>query len=130
MAIGITVNYTIEDLDFHNNNVQIKYLLDNDEAPLSKRYLEVYNLSDIYSGIGDTTLLTAREDLIQSNFLSLTSATMTVFADEARRIILSGIGTSVGIGLTGVTTFSQFNVVDRSSENLQIFNWLNTHCGI
>ena len=46
----------------------IKYLLDNDEAPLSKRYLEVYNLSDIYSGIGDTTLLTAREDLIQSNF--------------------------------------------------------------
>ena len=82
MAIGITVNYTIEDLDFHNNNVQIKYLLDNDEAPLSKRYLEVYNLSDIYSGIGDTTLLTAREDLIQSNFLSLTSATMTVFADE------------------------------------------------
>jgi hypothetical protein len=130
MAIGITVNYTIEDLDFHNNNVQIKYLLDNDEAPLSKRYLEVYNLSDIYSGIGDTTLLTAREDLIQSNFLSLTSATMTVFADEARRIILSGIGTSVGIGLTGVTTFSQFNVVDRSSENLQIFNWLNTNCGI
>ena len=130
MAIGITVNYTIEDLDFHNNNVQIKYLLDNDEAPLSKRYLEVYNLSDIYSGIGDTTLLTAREDLIQSNFLSLTSATMTVFADEARRIILSGIGTSVGIGLTGVTTFSQFNVVDSSSENLQIFNWLNTHCGI
>lgn len=130
MAIGITVNYTIEDLDFHNNNVQIKYLLDNDEAPLSKRYLEVYNLSDIYSGIGDTTLLTAREDLIQSNFLSLTSATMTVFADEARRIILSGIGTSVGIGLTGVTTFSQFNVVDRSSESLQIFNWLSTHCGI
>jgi hypothetical protein len=130
MAIGITVNYTIEDLDFHNNNVQIKYLLDNDEAPLSKRYLEVYNLSDIYSGIGDTTLLTAREDLIQSNFLSLTSATMTVFADEARRIILSGIGTSVGIGLTGVTTFSQFTVVDRSSENLQIFNWLNTNCGI
>lgn len=130
MAIGITVNYTIEDLDFHNNNVQIKYLLDNDEAPLSKRYLEVYNLSDIYSGIGDTTLLTAREDLIQSNFLSLTSATMTVFADEARRIILSGIGISVGIGLTGVTTFSQFNVVDRSSENLQIFNWLNTNCGI
>ena len=105
-------------------------MLDNDEAPLSKRYLEVYNLSDIYSGIGDTTLLTAREDLIQSNFLSLTSATMTVFADEARRIILSGIGTSVGIGLTGVTTFSKFNVVDRSSEDLQIFNWLNTHCGI
>jgi len=130
MAIGITVNYTIEDLDFHNNNVQIKYLLDNDEAPLSKRYLEVYNLSDIYSGIGDTTLLTTREDLIQSNFLSLTSATMTVFADEARRIILSGIGTSVGIGLTCVTTFSKFNVVDRSSEDLQIFNWLNTHCGI
>ena len=124
MAIGITVNYTIEDLDFHNNNVQIKYLLDNDEAPLSKRYLEVYGLNALYSGLGDTTILAVREDLIQSNFLSLTSATMTVFADEARRIILSGICTSVGICLTGVTTFSKFDIVDRSSENLQIFSCL------
>ena len=130
MAIGVTVNYTIEDLDFHDNRVQIKYLLDNDEAPLTKRYLEVYDLNTLYSGLGDTTVTSEREDLIESNFLSLTSATMTVFADEARRIILSGIGTSVGIGLTGVTTFSKFNVVDRSSEDLQIFNWLNTHCGI
>jgi hypothetical protein len=55
---------------------------------------------------------------------------MTVFADEARRIILSGIGSSVGIGLTGVTTFSKFDIVDRSSSDLKIFNWLNTHCGI
>ena len=130
MAIGVTVNYTIEDIDFHNNNVQIKYLLSNTAAPLSRRFLEVYGLNDLYSGLGDTTILAVRENLIQSNFLSLTSATMTVFADEARKIILSGIGTSVGIGLTGVTTFSQFDVVDKSSENLQIFNWLNTHCGI
>jgi hypothetical protein len=90
----------------------------------------VYDLNDLYSGLGETTILAEREDLIQSNFLSLTSATMTVFADEARKIILSGIGSSVGIGLTGVTTFSKFDVVDRSSENLQIFNWLHTHCGI
>jgi len=48
MAIGVTVNYTIEDLDFHNNNVQIKYLLDNDEAPLTKRYLEVYDFNLIF----------------------------------------------------------------------------------
>lgn len=130
MAIGVTVNYTIEDLDFHDNKVQIKYLLDNDEAPLTKRYLEVYDLNTLYSGLGDTTVTSEREDLIESNFLSLTSATMTVFADEARRIILSGIGSSVGIGLTGVTTFSNFNVVDKSSEDLKLFNWLHTHCGI
>jgi len=130
MAIGVTVNYTIEDLDFHDNKVQIKYLLDNDEAPLTKRYLEVYDLNTLYSGLGDTTITSDREDLIESNFLSLTSATMTVFADEARRIILSGIGSSVGIGLTGVTTFSKFDVVNRSSEDLKLFNWLHTHCGI
>ncbi|MFM1757174.1 MAG: hypothetical protein RL621_2167 [Bacteroidota bacterium] len=130
MAIGVTVNYTIEDLDFHDNRVQIKYLLDNDEAPLTKRYLEVYDLNTLYSGLGDTTVTSEREDLIESNFLSLTSATMTVFADEARRIILSGIGSSVGIGLTGVTTFSKFDVVNRSSEDLKLFNWLHTHCGI
>jgi hypothetical protein len=130
MAIGVTVNYTIEDLDFHDNRVQIKYLLDNDEAPLTKRYLEVYDLNTLYSGLGDTTVTSEREDLIESNFLSLTSATMTVFADEARRIILSGIGSSVGIGLTGVTTFSKFDVVNRSSEDLKLFNWLHTNCGI
>ncbi len=130
MAIGVTVNYTIEDLNFHDNRVQIKYLLDNDEAPLTKRYLEVYDLNTLYSGLGDTTVTSEREDLIESNFLSLTSATMTVFADEARRIILSGIGSSVGIGLTGVTTFSKFDVVNRSSEDLKLFNWLHTHCGI
>jgi hypothetical protein len=130
MAIGVTVNYTIEDLNFHDNRVQIKYLLDNDEAPLTKRYLEVYDLNTLYSGLGDTTVTSERENLIESNFLSLTSATMTVFADEARRIILSGIGSSVGIGLTGVTTFSKFDVVNRSSEDLKLFNWLHTHCGI
>jgi hypothetical protein len=46
MAIGVTVNYTIEDIDFHDSKVQIKYLLENDEAPLIKRYLEVYGLEN------------------------------------------------------------------------------------
>ncbi len=130
MAIGVTVNYTIEDLDFHDSKVQIKYLLSNTEAPLSKRYLEVYGLENLYSGLGDTTVLADREDLIQSNFLSLTSTTMTAFADEARRIILSGIGGSVGIGLTGVTTFSQLSFINTSSEDMNIYSWLKTNCGI
>jgi hypothetical protein len=130
MAIGVTVNYTIEDIDFHDSKVQIKYLLENDEAPLTKRYLEVYGLDTLYSGLGDTTLTADREDLIQTNFLSLTSSTMTVFAEEARRIILSGIGASVGIGLTGVTTFSQFSFINTSSEDMNIYSWLKTNCGI
>ena len=74
MAIGVTVNYTIEDIDFHDSKVQIKYLLENDEAPLTKRYLEVYGLDTLYSGLGETTLTADREDLIQTNFLSLTSS--------------------------------------------------------
>ena len=41
MAIGVTVNYTIEDIDSHDPRVEIKYLLSNTVAPLSRRYLEV-----------------------------------------------------------------------------------------
>ena len=130
MAIGVTVNYTIEDIDFHDSKVQIKYLLENDEAPLIKRYLEVYGLDTLYSGLGETTLTADREDLIQTNFLSLTSSTMTVFAEEARRIILGGIGASVGIGLTGVTTFSQLSFINKSSADMGLYSYFKTHCGI
>jgi len=39
MAIGVTVNYTIEDIDSHDPRVEVKYLLSNTEAPLSRRIL-------------------------------------------------------------------------------------------
>ena len=129
MAIGVTVNYTIEDIDSHDPRVEIKYLLSNTEAPLSRRYLEVYDLSAMYSGLGNTDVTADREDLVRTNFLSLTSATMTAFADEARNIILSGIGT-VGIGLTGVASFSFVQLTYNGEDKLKSFTWLDNKAGM
>ena len=130
MAIGVTVNYTIEDIDSHDPRVEVKYLLDNTEAPLSRRYLEVYDLSDMYSGLGNTDVAADREELVRTNFLSLTSTTMTAFADEARNIILSSIGTSVGIGLTGVASFSFVQLTYNGEDKLKTFTWLDNKAGM
>jgi hypothetical protein len=129
MAIGVTVNYTIEDIDSYDPRVEIKYLLSNTEAPLSRRYLEVYDLSAMYSGLGSTDVAADREDLVRTNFLSLTSATMTAFADEARNIILSGIGT-VGIGLTGAASFSFVQLTYNGEDKLKAFTWLDNKAGM
>ena len=130
MAIGVTINYTIEDIDSHDPRVEIKYLLSNTEAPLSKRYLEVYDLSAMYSGLGDTDVTADREELVRTNFLSLTTATMTSSADEARNIILSGIGTSVGIGLTGAASFSFVQLTCNGEDKLKTFTWLDNKAGM
>ena len=130
MPIGVTVNYTIEDIDSYDPKVQIKYLLSNSEAPLSRRYLEVYDLTAMYSGIGETSLTADREELVRTNFLSLTSTTMTAFADEARNIILSGIGTSVGIGLTGAASFSFVQLTYNGEDKLKAFTWLDNKAGM
>jgi len=129
MAIGVTINYTIEDIDSYDPRVEIKYLLSNTEAPLSRRYLEVYDLSAMYSGLGSTDVAADREDLVRTNFLSLTSATMTAFADEARNIILSGIGT-VGIGLTGAASFSFVQLTYNGEDKLKAFTWLDNKAGM
>lgn len=130
MAIGVTVNYTIEDIDSHDPKVEIKYLLSNSEAPLSRRYLEVYDLSALYSGLGNTDVTADREELVRTNFLTLTSTTMTTFADEARNIILSGIGTSVGIGITGAASFSFVQLDYNGEDKLKAFTWLDNKSGI
>jgi hypothetical protein len=130
MAIGVTVNYTIEDIDSHDPRVEIKYLLSNTVAPLSRRYLEVYDFSAMYSGLGDTNVTADREALVRTNFLSLTSATMISFADEARNIILSGIGTSVGIGLTGAASFSFVQLTYNGEDKLKALTWLNNKAGM
>ena len=130
MAIGVTVNYTIENIDSHDPRVEIKYLLSNTAAPLSRRYLEVYDFSVMFSGIGDTDVTADREELVRTNFLSLTSTTMTAFADEARNIILSSIGTSVGIGLTGATSFSFVQLAYNGEDKLKEFSLLNNKAGM
>jgi hypothetical protein len=130
MAIGVTVNYTIEDIDSDDPKVEIKYLLSNTEAPLSRRYLEVYDLNALYSGIGGTDVTADREELVRTNFLTLTSTTMTAFADEARNIILSSIGSSVGIGLTGATSFSFVQLTYNGEDKLKTFSWLDNKAGM
>jgi hypothetical protein len=130
MAIGVTVNYTIEDIDSHDPRVEIKYLLSNTDAPLSRRYLEVYDLSSMYSGLGNTDVTADRESLVRTNFLSLTASTMTAFADEARNIILSSIGTSVGIGLTGAASFSFVQLTYNGEDKLKAFTWLDNKTGM
>ena len=130
MAIGVTVNYTIEDIDSHDPRVEIKYLLSNVEAPLSRRYLEVYDLSAMFSGIGNTDVTADREELVRTNFLTLTQNTMTAFADEARNIILSSIGTSVGIGLTGAASFSFVQLTYNGEDKLKSFSWHNHKAGM
>lgn len=130
MAIGVTVNYTIEDIDSHDPKVEIKYLLSNTQAPLSRRYLEVYDLSAIYSGVGETTLTASRQELVRTNFLTLTKTTMTAFADEARNIILSGIGTTAGIGLTGAASFSFVQLNNNGEDKLEAFSCQDNKAGI
>ncbi len=130
MAIGVTVNYTIEDIDSHDPRVEVKYLLSNAEAPLSRRYLEVYDLSAMYSGLGNTDVTADREELVRTNFLTLTQNTMTAFADEARNIILSSIGTSVGIGLTGAASFSFVQLTYNGEDKLKSFSWHNHKAGM
>ena len=130
MAIGVTVNYTIEDIDSHDPRIEIKYLLSNAEAPLSRRYLEVYDLSAMYSGIGNTDVTADREELVRTNFLTLTENTMTAFADEARNIILSSIGSSVGIGLTGAASFSFVQLTYNGEDKLKAFTWLDNKTGM
>ena len=130
MAIGVTVNYTIEDIDSHDPRVEIKYLLSNTDAPLSRRYLEVNDLSSMYAGLGNTDVTADRELLVRTNFLSLTASTMTAFADEARNIILSSIGTSVGIGLTGAASFSFVQLTYNGEDKLKAFTWLDNKAGM
>ena len=54
---------------------------------------------------------------------------MTAFADEARNIILSGIGT-VGIGLTGAASFSFVQLTYNGEDKLKAFTWLDNKAGM
>ena len=55
---------------------------------------------------------------------------MISFADEARNIILSGIGTSVGIGLTGAASFSFVQLTYNGEDKLKALTWLNNKAGM
>ena len=57
MAIGITVsvNYTINSITKSGSIVEVFYTLTNSVAPLTKKYLNIFDLTAFYEGIGSTT---------------------------------------------------------------------------
>ena len=104
MATGITVsvNYSINTIVKSGQMVEVMYTLTNSLAPLTKKYIDVYNELQLYSGLADTTTYT---DVINDNFYNLAYDTMSAFADEARLIILNSIGSTAGTAVTGVVSF-------------------------
>ena len=111
MAIGITVsiNYTINSITKSGSVVEVLYTLTNSAAPLTKNYLNLFDLNALYEGIGGTTTYPEAVDYIETNFSDLTYGTMSVFADTARLIILNSFGSTAGTAVTGVVSFGMLN---------------------
>jgi hypothetical protein len=111
MATGITVsvNYTINSIKKSGSVVEVLYTLTNSAAPLTKNYLNLFDLSALYEGIGGTTTYPEAVDYIETNFSNLTNGTMSVFADTARLIILNSFGSTAGTAVTGVVSFGMLN---------------------
>jgi hypothetical protein len=107
MAIGITVsvNYTINSITKSGSVVEVLYTLTNSAAPLTKKYLNVFDLATFYEGIGATTSYSEAVDYVETNFSGLAYTTMSYFADTARLIILNSIGSTAGTAVTGVVSF-------------------------
>jgi hypothetical protein len=111
MATGITVsvNYTINSITKSGSVVEVLYTLTNSAAPLTKNYLNLFDLNALYEGIGGTTTYPEAVDYIETNFSGLTYGTMSVFADTARLIILNSFGSTAGTAVTGVVSFGMLN---------------------
>jgi hypothetical protein len=111
MAIGITVsvNYTINSITKSGSIVEVFYTLTNSQAPLTKKYMNVFDLETFYEGIGSTTTYSDAVDYVETNFSGLAYTTMSTFADTARLIILNSIGSTAGTAVTGVVSFGLLN---------------------
>ena len=111
MAIGITVsvNYSINSITKSGEAVEVLYTLTNSTAPLTKKYLNIFDLATFYEGIGSTTTYSEAVDYIESNFSALINDTMSTFADTARLLILNSIGSTAGTAVTGVASFGLSN---------------------
>ena len=111
MSIGITVsvNYTINSITKSGSIVEVFYTLTNSQAPLTKKYMNVFDLETFYEGIGSTTTYSDAVDYVETNFSGLAYTTMSTFADTARLIILNSIGSTAGTAVTGVASFGLLN---------------------
>lgn len=107
MAVGVTVtvSYAINTITKSGSNIEVLYTLTNTDAPLTKKFLEVYDELTLYSGVASTMSYASIKDLIKTNFYNIAYSTMSSFADEARLLILNSIGSTAGTAVTGVASF-------------------------
>ena len=126
MAISVSVSYAINKITKSGENVEVLYTLTNTTAPLTRKYFNTFELSELYSGVADTTSYADAITYINDNFYDLTETTMSGFADEARLLILNSIGSTAGTAVTGVATFSSLikpNVTIGISPYEYIYTW-------
>ena len=130
MAISVSVSYAINKITKAGSNLEVLYTLTNTTAPLTRKYLNTFLESDLYSGVADTTTYTDTVSYINDNFYSLTETVMSSFADEARLIILNSIGSTAGTAVTGVATFSELQNKPEISMGISPFTYIYTWAGI
>ena len=56
MAVGVTVtvSYAINTITKSGSNIEVLYTLTNTDAPLTKKFLDVYDELTLYSGVATT----------------------------------------------------------------------------
>ena len=130
MAISVSVSYSINKITKSGANLEVMYTLSNTQAPLTRKYFNVFDEATLYSGVADTTSYTDAITYINNNFYDLTETVMSGFADEARLLILNSIGSTAGTAVTGVATFSQFENIPEITPGLSPFEYIYTWAGI
>lgn len=124
--VTVLVAYEIEVITKAGTKVEVQYQLTNATAPLTREYKEIFDFNSFYAGVGDTDVNADRLAAIDNNFLSLASSNLTSFADEARLLIIEGIGKTIGVGITGVSSFVYNPIVSKGIDpNTCFVTWLN-----
>jgi hypothetical protein len=124
--VTVLVAYEIEVITKVGTKVEVQYQLTNTSAPLTREYREIFDFNSLYSGVGDTDINSDRKTSIDNNFLSLATSNLTSFADEARLLIIEGIGKTIGVGITGVSSFVYNPIVSKGLDpNTCFVTWLN-----
>jgi hypothetical protein len=130
MAISVSVSYSINKITKTGTNLEVLYTLSNTVAPLTRKYLNLFDAATIYAGVADTTSYSDATTYIKDNFYTLTETVMTGFANEARLLIINSIGSTAGTAVTGVVTFSEFQNKPEVTSGLSPFTYIYTWAGI
>jgi len=130
MAISVSVSYAINKITKSGTNLEVLYTLTNTSAPLTRKYLNVFDEATLYAGIADTTGYSDAVTYINNNFYTLTKDVMSGFASEARLLIQNSIGSTAGTAVTGVATFSQLLNKPEITLGLSPFTYIYTWAGI